>query len=63
VKKKISQLNGHIIVCGFGNNGTETVRELLEHNKKVVIVEKSHEMIARAQQNPDMLYIKGDATN
>ena len=63
MKKKISQLNGHIIVCGFGNNGTKTVRELLEHNKKVVIVEKSHEMIARAQQNPDMLYIEGDATN
>lgn len=63
VKKKISQLNGHIVVCGFGLNGTETARELFEHNKNVVIVEKSPEVIAIIQKNPEFLYVEGDATN
>ena len=63
VKNKISKLNGHIVVCGFGHNGTETVRELYEHCKSVVIVEKSPEVVSSIMQNPDYLYVEGDATN
>jgi voltage-gated potassium channel len=62
MKNKISQLSGHIIVCGYGNNGNETIRELLEHNEKVVIVEKSTEIIELLQKIPDILFIEGDAT-
>jgi voltage-gated potassium channel len=63
MKNKISKLEGHIIVCGYGNNGTETVHELLEHSEKVVIVEKMPEIIEQLRKNPDLLFIEGDATN
>lgn len=63
MKNKISKLNGHIVVCGFGHNGTETVRELLEHGKQVVIVEKQPEIVAALMESPGYLYVEGDATN
>lgn len=63
MKNKISKLNGHIIVCGYGNNGNETVRELLEHNEKVVVVEKTPEIIEQLRLNNELFYIEGDATN
>ncbi len=63
MKKKISQLEGHIIVCGYGNNGSETIRELLEHNEKVVVVDNSTTIIEQLKNKPEILFIEGDATN
>lgn len=63
MKNKISKLSGHIIVCGYGNNGTETIRELLEYNEKVVVIEKATDITEQLKANPDILFIEGDATN
>jgi voltage-gated potassium channel len=63
VKKKIEQLSDHIIVCGFGRNGEQTVFELLEHNRKVVVIEKVPAVIDMVRKIPDLLYIEGDSTS
>ena len=63
MKNKIAKLKDHVIVCGYGNNGAETVHELYEHNEKVVIVEKVPEIIEKIRKNPDLYFIDGDATN
>ena len=63
MKNKIAKLSGHIIVCGYGNNGNETVHELMEHNEKVVIIEKTPEIIQQIRENTEFYYIEGDATN
>jgi len=62
LEKKISSMQGHVIVCGFGRVGDMAVRELLEHNRKVVIVEANDDKIDILNENPHLIYIKGNAT-
>jgi voltage-gated potassium channel len=45
VKKELSKLSNHVIVCGYGRNGEQAVLELLEHNIHVVVIEKKEEKI------------------
>ena len=63
VRKKIVKLKGHVIVCGYGRNGYQACIELMEHDEKVVIVEKRDNVVARILENPNMLYVQGDASS
>jgi len=65
IRKKIinmiSNLQHHIIICGFGRNGREAVHELLKNHEKVVVIEKF------LPKNEDLkldglFFIEGDAT-
>lgn len=57
----ILQLRNHVIVCGFGRNGTESAQVLFNNNIPFVVVEEKHAL-------PDDLpfevkyFMKGDAT-
>jgi voltage-gated potassium channel len=62
VRNKIQRLKDHVIICGYGRNGRQAVQELLDHNMKVVIIERNEELMERILENPDLLYIHGDAT-
>ncbi len=62
VRNKIRQLKDHVIVCGYGRNGTQAVAELLDHGVSLVIIENKEETIERLIENPDLLYVHGDAT-
>ncbi|MDP4187593.1 MAG: NAD-binding protein [Bacteroidota bacterium] len=63
VKSKIEKLKGHVIVCGYGRNGKQAVNELLTRNEPMVIIEKNEEILEGLQNDPQLLFIKGDATN
>lgn len=62
VQKKIHQLKGHTIVCGYGRNGRQSVVKLTKYRKPLVVIENSDEIIEELEEN-NILYIKGDATN
>jgi voltage-gated potassium channel len=62
VRNKIQQLKDHVIVCGYGRNGRQAVAELLDHNVPIVIVENDEETIEKILENPELLYVHGDAT-
>ncbi|MBN1118537.1 MAG: potassium channel protein [Bacteroidales bacterium] len=62
VRNKINQLKDHVIVCGYGRNGRQAVAELLDHNVPLVIIESEPDSIEKILENPDLLYIHGDAT-
>ncbi len=62
VKKSIDKLSNHVIVCGFGRNGSQSVKELFEHDNDLVIVEKSEEIINAIRDSKGFLYVHGDAT-
>lgn len=62
VQKKIHQLKGHTIVCGYGRNGRQSVVKLTKYRKTLVVIENSDEIIEELEEN-NLLYIKGDATN
>ncbi len=61
VQKKIEQLKGHTIVCGYGRNGKQAVIKLKKFNKKVVIVESDDDLIAEIESE-NILYVRGNAT-
>ncbi|MEQ1799080.1 MAG: NAD-binding protein [Lacibacter sp.] len=57
----IHHLNNHVIVCGFGRNGTECAQVLHDNHIPFVVLEEKHDL----QQNlpfPVQYFVKGDAT-
>ncbi len=63
VDKTIAQLSDHVIIVGYGRNGEQAAMELTENNVKFVILDKRDNVISRIRENPELLYIKGDATH
>lgn len=64
VKKQVTNLENHVIVCGFGRYGQEVVEHFLERNIPFVIIEKSEARIDLLQKRNELiLHIQGDATD
>lgn len=63
VSKRIEKLADHVIICGYGRNGEQAALELTDHNHSFVIIERRENVIARIQEDPNLLFIQGDATN
>src|SRR4030043_594325 len=61
VKKMISKLKNHYIICGFGRVGKEIAKTLSKGGIKFVIIDKDEETIAECDKN-GWLCLKGDAT-
>ncbi|MCB9060829.1 MAG: NAD-binding protein [Halobacteriovoraceae bacterium] len=62
MQKKINQLSGHIIVCGFGRMGKIICKELEFKKREFVVIEKSENLISDLQKS-DYLWLEGDATH
>jgi len=63
VKRRIDNLSGHVIICGYGRNGKQAAIELIEHDVPILIVEKDTEIIQNLRTIPNMLYVEGDAVD
>jgi voltage-gated potassium channel len=63
VSKRIEKLTDHVIICGFGRNGEQAALELTDHHQPFVIIERRENVIARIQDDPNLLFVQGDATN
>ncbi|WP_299000458.1 TrkA family potassium uptake protein [uncultured Tenacibaculum sp.] len=61
VQKKIEELQGHTIVCGYGRNGRQAISKLKSYKKQIVVVEK-YEGIVKQLDEKGGLTIEGDAT-
>lgn len=61
VKKKITQLKGHTIVCGYGRNGRQAIVKLINYNKDFVVIERNKDIIDDLEAN-EYLCVLGDAT-
>ena len=62
VKRKISRLRDHVIVCGYGRNGKQAVAELRGHDVPVIIIENKESILEDLRKNQELLYLDGDAT-
>ena len=64
MKRLQKQLDGHIVVCGFGVSGSEAVRELLARGVdagSIVVVERNADALALAEEM-GCLVLDADAT-
>ena len=54
-------MKNHVIVCGFGRNGKQAVRELRAHDKNYVVIDSNKDVMIN---NPKISsnYVVGDAT-
>jgi voltage-gated potassium channel len=58
---KRKKMKNHVIVCGYGRNGSQVVKELVAYKEKIVVIDNHHELILN--QNFDRTeFIEGDAT-
>lgn len=61
-KRRQKKMENHVIVVGYGRNGRQVVSELLSLNVKLVIVDKSHELVINNIDMP-VKFVEGDATD
>lgn len=60
----IDKLNNHVIVCGYGRNGSQAVETLRYHGQSFVVVEKSEALIEEILiDEPGLVYLLGDGTD
>jgi voltage-gated potassium channel len=62
MKDKISKLNDHYIICGYGRTGREVVHHFQEKGIDFVIIESDPEVVSEAEDD-GFLVILGDASN
>ena len=60
-KSKQKKMENHIIVCGYGRNGKQVVKELQSFGESVVVIDKSHDIVINNIGQP-VRFMEGDAT-
>lgn len=58
---KRKKMKNHVIVCGYGRNGSQVVKELIAYKEKIVVIDNNHELIVN-QRFDQTEFIEGDAT-
>ncbi len=58
---KQKKMENHIIVCGYGRNGSQVVEELSAFGEKVIVIDKDHELVMSKIGEP-VQFIEGDST-
>ena len=63
IGKKITQMENHVIICGYGRYGHEVADHFLHHKIPFVVVEKNKKVVDDIQQSKKkILYVHEDAT-
>ena len=62
VRKRIEGLDNHVILCGYGRNGSQAAHDLAMHKVPFIVIENNHEIISSLSEQSNILYIEGDAT-
>lgn len=67
MKKQISELTKHSIVCGVGETGRHVIEEFQNTKTPYVVIESCEDVVNRLRENypghAEMLYVIGDATD
>ena len=61
MNRKLSSLNNHYIVCGFGRVGTEVAKEFINEKVKFVVID-SEEDVSACCEKENVPFILGDAS-
>jgi len=61
VKNKISSLNNHVIVCGYGRNGMQATERLKAYKRPFIVIERDKEISEKYED--EALFLDGDASD
>lgn len=62
VYRMINHTRDHVIICGYGRNGSQACRELTQHNQQFIVIEPKDSVIARIREDGIKMFLQGDAT-
>lgn len=62
MKKKIAELSGHYLICGYGRVGEQVGKEFVRSGKEFVVVDSNPDSIARCKDD-GYLHVEGDAAD
>ncbi len=62
MEKRLRNIKDHYIICGHGRTGRTVHERLLEEGVAFVAIDNSEDKLECLKDNPDCLFIKGDAT-
>ena len=62
MEKKLSEMENHYILCGFGRVGNAVYEELMKRNQKVIIIEKNEEKLEDIETNDNVILLNANAT-
>lgn len=60
LEKRIREMKGHYIICGYGRMGKIICRELKARNKRFIVIEKNPDVLIPEKE--EILLLLGDAT-
>lgn len=60
MERELKNLEGHIIVCGYGRLGRIVCKDLESEGRSILVVEKQERLVEELREK-GMLYIDGDA--
>jgi voltage-gated potassium channel len=60
--KTIKKMQNHVIVCGYGRNGQQVVKELLAQGQPCIVVDSDPKVISGESENNKSIFILGDST-
>ncbi|WP_210487568.1 potassium channel family protein [Rufibacter aurantiacus] len=63
-EREIKRFSGHVIVCGYGRNGSKATRDLLSCGEQIVVVEKDPELLKghHGRGEEKVNFLNGNAT-
>lgn len=62
VDRELNKLKNHVIVCGYGRNGSQACEELLKSGREFVVIEKDPEVRQSVPSSASFPLLIGDAT-
>lgn len=63
IMKEVTEMQDHVIVCGYGRVGRQAVATLTAHKRKFVVVEQKDAIIDAFREQPEFPYLQGNATS
>jgi len=64
IMQSIDKLRNHVVICGFGRNGSQAARTLQVHNVPFVVIEKNPKALEEYMvEHPEVLFMPGDGTD
>ncbi len=63
INKMIQHTSKHVIICGYGRNGSQACREFTQRGQPFIVIESKESVIDRMREDGIELFVHGDATN